>query len=324
MRDHGGDLARAQALYGAGDWLDLSTGINPLAYPMPHLSPYVMTRLPESTDLAMLEAIAQDCYGTAASAVPLAGAQAVIQLVPRLRVPGVARVLGPTYNEHAGALAAQGWQVKQVQSPDELAGADLAVVVNPNNPDGRVLSPDALLALRDRVGLLVVDESFVDVMPQASIAPLMTPAEDRMILLRSFGKFYGLAGLRLGFAIAGEGHARVLRDLAGPWAVSGPALVAGQAALADRDWQDATRARLSQDAARMDALALRAGWGLVGGTSLFRTYHTPDATAAQAQLAHGHIWSRIFPYSDHWVRLGLPAPDAWGQLEQAILTGTGS
>jgi len=291
---------------------------------MPPLSLAALTRLPEASALTALEQAAQACYGTTAPVVPLAGAQAAIQLVPRLRTPGVARVLGPTYNEHAAALTAQGWQVEQVQSPDELAGADLAVIVNPNNPDGRVLPPDALLALRDRVGLLVVDESFVDVMPQASIAPLMTLAEDRMILLRSFGKFYGLAGLRLGFAIAGESHARVLRDLAGPWAVSGPALVAGQAALADRDWRDATRTRLSQDAARMDSLALQAGWGLVGGTSLFRTYHTPDAAAAQAQLARGHIWSRIFPYSDHWVRLGLPAPDAWGQLEQAILTGTGS
>lgn len=324
MRDHGGDLARAQALYGAGYWLDLSTGINPVAYPMPNLPPDALTRLPESNDLAMLEAIAQDCYGTSAPVIPLAGAQAAIQLVPRLRATGVARVLGPTYNEHAGALAAQGWQVVQVQSPDELAGADLAVVVNPNNPDGRVLPAADLLALCDRVGLLVVDESFVDVMPEASLAPLMTMAEDRLILLRSFGKFYGLAGLRLGFAIAGEAHARGVRELAGPWAVSGPALVAGQAALADRDWQDATRARLSNAAARMDALALRAGWRVVGGTSLFRTYHTPNAITAQAQLARGHIWSRIFPYSDHWLRLGLPAAKGWDQLEQAILAGTGS
>lgn len=319
MRDHGGDLARAQALYGAGDWLDLSTGINPVAYPMPPLPDAAMTRLPEASALSALEQTAQACYGTTAPVVALAGAQAAIQLVPRLRVPGVARVLGPTYNEHAGALAAQGWTVEQVTTPDALAGADLAVVVNPNNPDGRVLPRIELLALRDRVGLLVVDESFVDVMPDASLAPHMTEAEDRMILLRSFGKFFGLAGLRLGFAIAGAEHAWVLRAMAGPWAVSGPALLAGRAALADTGWQDAARARLAQDAAALDGLAARADWALVGGTNLFRTYRTPDAKAAQVQLARRYVWSRIFPYSDHWLRLGLPVPTGWGQLESAIL-----
>jgi len=319
MRDHGGDLARVQAVYGVGDWLDLSTGINPVAYPMPPLPLAALTRLPENRTLMALEQTAQACYGTTAPIVALSGAQAAIQLVPRLRTPGQARVLGPTYNEHAGALAAQGWQVQQVHSAEALAGADLAVVVNPNNPDGRVLPPAQLLALRDRVGLLIVDESFVDVTPEASLAAQMTEAEERMILLRSFGKFFGLAGLRLGFAIAGAGPARALRDMAGPWAVSGPALVAGCAALADSGWHIAARARLAQDAPRLDAVAARAGWALVGGTDLFRTYHTPDAKAAQAQLAQGHVWSRIFPYSDHWLRLGLPAPTGWGQVERAIL-----
>ncbi|NBB96754.1 MAG: threonine-phosphate decarboxylase [Alphaproteobacteria bacterium] len=319
MRDHGGDLARAQAIYGAGGWLDLSTGINPVAFPMPPLPPEALSRLPDRDALTALEQAAQACYDTTAPVVALAGAQAAIQLVPRLRAPGSARVLGPTYNEHAGALAAQGWAVEQVAIPDALAGADLAVVVNPNNPDGRVLDRARLFALRDRVGLLVVDESFGDVMPDMSLAPHVSGAEDRMIVLRSFGKFFGLAGLRLGFAIAGAEDADALRALAGPWAVSGPALVAGQAALADTDWQAAARARLSQDAARLDGIAARAGWAFVGGTDLFRTYHTPAAQAAQAQLAHGHVWSRIFPYSAQWLRLGLPAPAGWDQVERAIL-----
>ena len=319
MRDHGGDLARAQAMYGAGDWLDLSTGINPVAYPMPPLPPDSLTRLPEASAQTALEHAARACYGTTSPVVAVAGAQAAIQLVPRLRAPGTARVLGPTYNEHAGALAAQGWAVEQVATPDALAGSDLAVVVNPNNPDGRVLPPKQLLVLRDRVGLLIVDESFVDVMPDSSIAPHMTEGEHRMIVLRSFGKFFGLAGLRLGFAIAGQTHAHALRDMAGPWAVSGPALVAGRAALADTGWQATARARLAQDATRLDGMAARAGWTLVGGTHLFRTYHTPGAKAAQAQLARHHVWSRIFPYSDHWLRLGLPAPAGWDQVERAIL-----
>ncbi|SUZ32987.1 Threonine-phosphate decarboxylase [Roseibaca ekhonensis] len=321
MRDHGGDLARAQGRYGKGDWIDLSTGINPVAYPMPALPPDAFSRLPGAEEIAALQHMAQRAYGTSAPVVALSGAQAAIQLVPRLRAAGTARVLGPTYNEHAAALAAQGWQVDQVQTVEALAGADLAVVVNPNNPDGRILTQAQLLALRDSVGLLVVDESFIDVRPDASITPHVTEAEERVVVLRSFGKFYGLAGLRLGFAVAGRSHANALRDIAGPWAVNGPALVAGGVALADTDWQWSTRARLTEDAARLDGLAAQAGWRLVGGTTLFRTYQTPDAAAAQDRLARAHVWSRIFPYSGHWLRLGLPAPDGWGQLERAVSTG---
>jgi cobalamin biosynthetic protein CobC len=318
MRDHGGDLDRAQARYGQGHWLDLSTGINPVPYPMPFVPAQAWARLPDSHAIAALEAAAQHCYGTDAPIVAVAGAQAAIQLVPRLRAPGVARVLGPTYNEHAAALSAQGWQVQQVARPEDLAGADLAVVVNPNNPDGRLLGQAQLMALRDTVGMLVVDESFVDVVPQASVAHLVSPADDSLVVLRSFGKFFGLAGLRLGFVISGHATASALRDLAGPWAVSGPAIVAGQAALSDGAWQQATRDRLMADAARLDSLAARAGWPLVGGTTLFRTYATPCASAAQEVLARRHVWSRIFPYSDTWLRLGLPSAAGWGQLEQAM------
>lgn len=319
MRDHGGDLDRAMARFGAGRWLDLSTGINPRPYPLPRLPRRAWTALPTSSEIAALEATAREAYGAGVAPVALAGAQAAIQLVPRLRPPGRACVLGPTYNEHAGALAAQGWQVRETGDLDGLHGADLAIVVNPNNPDGRRRTMASLLELSRRVGLLVVDESFVDAEPELSLAAALDARTDNLVLLRSFGKFYGLAGLRLGFALTGDRLAADLRRLAGPWAVSGPAIAAGRTALADPAWRAATIRRLEAEAARLDGLAERAGWTLVGGTPLFRTYATPDARAAQRHLAQAHVWSRIFPYSPAWIRLGLPGSDAdWARLEGAL------
>jgi cobalamin biosynthetic protein CobC len=93
--------------------------------------------------------------------------------------------------------------------------------------------------------------------------------------------------------------------------------------LTDSTWQTETRTRLARDADRLDALAARAGWSLVGGTNLFRTYDTGDAMAARAHLARARIWTRAFPYSTGWLRLGLPGDAAgWNRLEQA-LAGSG-
>ncbi|MGY6548232.1 MAG: threonine-phosphate decarboxylase CobD [Roseinatronobacter sp.] len=318
MRDHGGDLDRARAQFGGSDWIDLSTGINRTPWPLPAFPPEVWTSLPTRADTDALEARAA-CSYRAPRALALAGAQAAIQLVPRLSSPGRAAVLSPSYNEHAAALQMQGWRVDPAPDLAAMEGADLAVVVNPNNPDGRVWPPEALAALADRVGRLVVDESFIDATPDLSLAPGLGDAE-KVVILRSFGKFYGLAGLRLGFALAGpETHAR-LRALAGPWAVSGPAVLTGQQALADDDWRAAMAGRLQADAVRLDALVAGAGWTLLGGCALFRTYVTLDATAAQTRLARARIWSRRFPYSATWLRLGLPGPaPEWDRLRAALV-----
>ncbi|MTH79760.1 threonine-phosphate decarboxylase CobD [Paracoccus aestuariivivens] len=319
MRDHGGDPDRARQIYGEGDWLDLSTGINPVPYPVPTLPLHAWSDLPTSTDMAGLLYAARQAYQSKAAIVALAGAQAAIQLVPRLMATGHARVLGPTYNEHLAALVAHGWTVEQVSDPEDLAGADLATIVNPNNPDGRCYPPESLNALADQVGLLVVDESFADPEPAFSLAPSLGPENGNIVVLRSFGKFFGLAGIRLGFALAGREMAERIAQLAGPWAVSGPAIALGRMALADMDWQDRTRERLVADAARMDRAAHTAGWRQVGGTTLFRTYAAPDASRAQEHLAHAHIWTRIFPYSRHWIRLGHPGTEqGWDRLEAAL------
>lgn len=247
----------------------------------------------------------------------VAGAQAAIQLIPKLAAPAQARILAPTYNEHAAALRTAGWQVDEVTTPAALEGADLAVVVNPNNPDGKTHTPEDLLRLAARVGRLVVDESFADAQPDLSLAP--KAAQGRLIVLRSFGKFYGLAGVRLGFILGSDTDVATLTEMAGPWPVSGPAIAIGTAALSDRSWAEATVARLSADAARLDVLAQSTGWKCVGGTTLFRLYDTPDATAARDRLARHQIWTRMFPYSRRWLRLGLPGqPAEWDRLAAAL------
>ncbi|PWE33007.1 threonine-phosphate decarboxylase [Maritimibacter sp. 55A14] len=319
-RDHGGNLDVAMARFGGthADWLDLSTGINPDPYRVPPIPDEAWAILPRKTDMARLIAAARIAYDTQARIIPTNGAQGAIQTVPWLRAPGRAAVLSPTYNEHAAALRASGWQVDEAATEAALHGSDLAVVVNPNNPDGRCTTPESLLTLAQSVGLLIVDESFADPEPGLSMAPHLADASGNIVVLRSFGKFYGLAGLRLGFALATGQIADRLAALAGPWPVSGPAIEIASAALTDTDWQAATTTRLRDGAARMDRLAEDAGWRIIGGTPLFRTYATPDAQAAQDALARDRVWSRSFPYSRHWIRLGLPPSDRWGRLQRAF------
>jgi cobalamin biosynthetic protein CobC len=214
-------------------------------------------------------------------------------------------------------LRGAGWDVAEVSNLGALAGADLAIVVNPNNPDGRRHDPAALLALLPKVGRLVVDESFADAVPCLSLAP--EAGRSGLLILRSLGKFYGLAGVRLGFVLGAEADVAALAQLAGPWPVSGPAIAIGHRALLDRTWANATSARLAVQAPHLDNMAQAAGWTLVGGTPLFRLYGVGDASAAQERLARAKIWSRIFRDWPGWLRLGLPGDEAeWARLAAAL------
>ena len=315
-RDHGGGLDAAVAAYGGvrSDWLDLSTGINPVPYPVGEIDAEAWTALPDQGAMDRLLAAARAFWGVpeGAEIVAANGASAIIAAAPSVTGGhfGAVHIPAPTYNEHAAAWAAHGDWISSAD-PDD---AQVHVYVHPNNPTGRLWEASRMGG-RLRT---IIDESFCDVTPDASLIDL---AEDQgVVVMKSFGKFWGLAGMRLGFVI---GAAETLapaegpsfRDLLGPWSVSGPALEIGARALEDHAWADATRARLAEDAARLDALV---GWPLVGGTDLFRTYEVPDAAALQDKLARGHVWSRIFPYSKTWIRLGLPAPDRWAQLEAAL------
>lgn len=318
MLDHGGNLDLACKLFGGRleEWIDLSTGINRQPYPVGELQARSWSALPSRAEIEALHATARSAYGTTAPVLALAGAQAAIQSLPLLSPPGRARILAPTYNEYAPTLKAAGWEVEEVNDLDAVAGAELAVVVNPNNPDGRRHDRAALLALASRPGRLVVDESFADVAPGVSLAS--DAGRTGLLVLRSFGKFYGLAGLRLGFVLGNETDVAALATMAGPWPVSGAAIEIGRRALLDRAWAEATRARLTGEAGRLDDLVRGAGWSLVGGTPLFRLYETGNAIAAQEKLARAKIWSRIFD-KPGWLRLGLPGDEGeWARLAAAL------
>jgi cobalamin biosynthetic protein CobC len=242
----------------------------------------------------------------AAALIATPGASAPIALIPHLHQPTQVHIATPTYNEHAAAFAAAGWH--GAPSPGS-AGAQ--VVVHPNNPDGRLVSPADL-----RAPLCIIDESFCDVMPDASL--VSRSAVTGSLVLKSFGKFWGLAGMRLGFVIGDPDLIARLEQMLGPWPVSGPALTIGTTALNDDDWAAKTRQRLATDAARLDGTMQAAGATSLGGTTLFRLYEVADAAQWQDRLARHHIWSRIFPYSTTWIRLGLPAPDQWDRLQAAL------
>ena len=319
MREHGGNLDQAVRRFGGReqDWIDLSTGINRQPYPVGEIGPRHWSALPAHSDIESLHEAAQQAYATVAPILALAGVQAAIQLLPRLVPQGRARVLAPTYNEYVAVLSSAGWDAAEASSLDALAGADLAVVVNPNNPDGRRHNKGELLALLPHVGCLVVDESFADAVSELSLAS--EAGRPDLLILRSFGKFYGLAGLRLGFVLGGKGDIAALSAMAGPWPVSGAAIAVGRRALLDRDWAKATATLLERDCLRLDAEAKSQGWRLVGGTPLFRLYETEDARAAQERLAGARIWSRVFERQPRWLRLGLPGDEAeWARLAAAL------
>ncbi len=307
-RDHGGGLDAAIARFGGNraGWLDLSTGINPLPYPVAALPPDAWTALPDRGAQVALEQAARRFWSVPDGAAILAapGASALIARIPRLAPSGSVRIPEPTYNEHAAAFRAAGWKVSQ-------RSAKAQVAVHPNNPDGRFWQAGEITA-----AFAVIDESFCDVRPDASLVALAQ--RPGVIVLKSFGKFWGLAGLRLGFAIGAPAMIEGLAEALGPWPVSGPALALGTRALEDHDWAKSTRVRLARDARRLDALLVEKGAVVTGGTDLFRLYEVDDAAAWQTRLAQHHVWSRIFPWSTTHLRLGLPTPTRWAQLEAAL------
>jgi cobalamin biosynthetic protein CobC len=302
---HGGGLDAAKRRFGGGDWIDLSTGINPHPWPGAAEMAFDWRRLPEPDDLARLEAVAARHFGVEARhvcAVP--GSEIGLRLVGAL-IGGAARHVVPAYRTHAEMIAgsiATDW----AGAPD--AGGSL-ILANPNNPDGRALSADAVRALLEgRDGWLIVDEAFVDADPARSVAASVADTE-RLIVFRSFGKFFGLAGVRLGFMLAPQAIVAALRARIGAWPVSAAAIAIGTAAYADGDWIAATRRRLPGEAAALDAVLARHGYRAAGACSLFRLIETEDARALFDRLARRAILTRPFEGRPRWLRLGLP-PDA--------------
>jgi cobalamin biosynthetic protein CobC len=315
---HGGDLRAAARLHpdAPRPLIDLSTGINPHSYPLPEIPPEAWTRLPDLGALAKLEALAARRYGAANPACVIAapGSQALIQALARMLPARRVGVLAPTYQGHERAW---GERAERVGALDALADYDVAVVVNPNNPDGRVVPASALRDLAARV-FLIVDEAFADFdAAEQSLASLLP--ERGAVVLRSFGKAYGLAGIRLGFAIASPDLAANLRSALGPWAVSGPAIAVATPALGDADWLAGMRERLGAEAERLDRSLRAAGWDVRGGTRLFRLASHPEARGRFEALLRAGILARPFADAMDRLRFGLPPDEAaWERLERAL------
>lgn len=322
MLEHGGNLHDAAIRFGRApeDWLDLSTGINPHWYPVPALAGDAWHRLPEADPELARAACA---YYGAPRLLPVAGTQAAIQALPRLRAPSRVVVAAPSYAEHAHHWAQHGHTLRQVAYAEldaAVAGCDVLVVCNPNNPTGAAVAPEALLRwaaeLGARGGWLVVDEAFGDTAAQASVA--VHSDQPGLIVLRSVGKFFGLAGLRLGFVGAEARLLDALAELLGPWTVSGPAQQVALAALRDRSWQEAMRTQLLDAGARLHRL-LAAHRIVARGGALFQWW--PEARAEQfwRHMAQRGIWVRLFPQAARGIRLGLPPDEAgWQRLQQAL------
>ena len=326
---HGGDLAEAERRFGrpAGGWLDLSTGINADPYPLTDVDAAALGRLPQSAAMERLLAAARRCYRAPAGAAIVAGpgSQALMQWLPILAPFRLVAVLGPTYSEHVRTWTDAGHKVVEVAGLVDASAADVVVLVNPNNPDGRAFHPAEMIGLAraraERGGFLVVDEAFADVDPDASVIPHLK--DEPVVALRSFGKFFGLPGLRLGFAVGAHDLIASLERKLGPWAVSGPAVETGARALADQAWIDATRIKLCERRQRLDAVLNAAGLKILGGTDLFRLVGHDRAPEIFRRLARAGIFVRAFAERGTWLRFGVPgSPAALGRLEKALASAT--
>ena len=324
MLEHGGRLRAAAARYGIPleSWLDLSTGLNPLGWPVPNPPPEAWARLPEEED--GLECAAADYYGCR-TLLPVAGTQAAIQALPLLRPPSRVAVLQPTYAEHDHAWRRGGHEVCPIaaeavtEGPGALA-CDVLVLVNPNNPTGHRFSREVLMAwlqaLAERGGWLVVDEAYMDPTPERSLANLCP--RPGLILLRSVGKFFGLAGIRVGFVFAETPLLERLANLLGPWTVAGPSRWVAAQVLSDRDWQAQARRRVQRESERLAALLRSVDLPPAGGCALYHWRPTPDAATLHADLARHGILTRLFS-EPAGLRFGLPGDEAsWRRLQDAL------
>lgn len=315
FRRHGGRLRAAEALFpdAPRPWIDLSTGINPHPYKSQAPSQRDLARLPDPEALAELEATAATAFGVPAERVAATpGTEAAIRMLPRLLGARSVSIEKPTYSGHAEAWSAIGADIR----PGD-PGAEAHVVVNPNNPDGRLILPETLRAAAMH-RWLIVDEAFADADPSMSVAG---DACGRLVVLRSFGKFYGLPGLRLGFVVAQPSLLAAMRRAFGEWPVSTTAIRTGCAAYADADWQARTRTRLARDRRRLDRILKEAGLTVLGGTDLFRLTHAPDADAVFFRLARAGMLCRPFEQGN-LLRFGMPgARVEWDRLATALLQG---
>lgn len=326
---HGGRLNEAVKRWNIPhrQWLDLSTGINPNSWPVPNIPAQVWQRLPEADD--GLKAIIREWSGIPqqADCEPVAGSQAAIMVLPRLRTPCRVGIPSVGYREHEYSWRQAGHQIvaitsAQTSSNDDswLNELDVLVWINPNNPTGELIAPATLLRwqqrLQQRGGWLIVDEAFMDATPELSLCAYA--GLPGLIILRSLGKFYGLAGVRAGAVLSEPSIIESLRQLLGPWSLSGPTRYVMAQALQDSAWHKQNCLRLQQDTQRLAHILQTAGLKSLGGTVLFQTVQTDTPLELAEQLAAQGILVRIFEQPG-MLRFGLAANEQqWQRLVVAL------
>ncbi|MBU2872709.1 threonine-phosphate decarboxylase CobD [Marinobacter salexigens] len=331
MLEHGGRLNKAAERWGIppAQWLDLSTGINPIGWPVPEIPAELWQRLPEADD--GLEETIRQWSGVPSSTVcvPVPGSQAAIMALPRLRKPCRVGIPVPGYREHGYNWREAGHEVVAIGPVQTSAGCDdrwldrldVLVWINPNNPTGEIIPPTTLLRwhrrLQKRGGWLIVDEAFMDATPAFSVAH--QAGSSGLIILRSLGKFFGLAGVRAGFVLADAAVAGPLRRALGPWPLSGPSRYVMQQALSDYNWQRQALHRLRGDSGRLRSRLQQVGFALVGGSPLFQTVWADQAQAVAEDFARNGLLVRYFEQPE-MLRFGLPASNRdWERLERAMM-----
>ncbi|MEP2979564.1 MAG: threonine-phosphate decarboxylase CobD [Lentilitoribacter sp.] len=322
--EHGGNLERAIQTYGGSrsDWIDISTGISPFIAPIPDLDLSSWHRLPERAVVSELAEIAKKYYASKQNCLVTSGSQFLINHLPDL-LQGDVGIVGPTYGEYAGAFARNNRSYTALSSIDDIGDVRSLVLANPNNPDGRLYSQDELCVLakvlKQRDGYLVVDEAFCDVCEKASM--LMTDPIENLIVLKSFGKFFGLAGARIGFVFAHNEVLSRIKYLQGPWSVSGPSISVARHVLTRDGIHCELLKKISSRHGQFIQMLGRTGLKIAGGTKLFTLIEHESAANLHEHLLVEKILTRKFDYNASWLRLGLTCNEEEDlRLQQAILS----
>ncbi len=322
MLEHGGHLIDAAKKYNIAleQWIDLSTGINPNGWPIPEIPTECWQRLPEASD-GLLEAAKK--YYQCQAILPVAGSQAAIQSLPLLRKKSIVGVLKPAYAEHAYNWEKAGHSVKYLTAENldqQIEQLDVLILINPNNPSAQHFNRQQLLSwhqtLQQKGGWLIIDEAFADSDGEQSLASY--PLTEGLIILRSIGKFFGLAGIRCGFVIAVEKLLQDLNEQLGPWTISTPSRYIATRALQDKSWQMENRQRLKQQRKRLSSLCNQYSLTVSAETDLFVWIQTPQAHSIYQALAEQAVLCRLFKQPAS-LRFGLPKNEPeWTVLEQAL------
>lgn len=327
---HGGCLNRAVKDFAIAreNWLDLSTGINPQSYSLSSPPESIWRSLPEDDD--GLVATAQKYYDCR-QLIMTPGSQWSIG-----KIPSWCRALGNHkntvllpylgYQEHRHAWQKSGFDcVYYIDEPTEqqLSTCSAMVVINPNNPSGNKVNKTQLLQWHNRLSetgaWLIVDEAFIDAETSQSMAG--DAGVTGLIVLRSLGKFFGLAGVRVGALLAWQSLLELALSELEPWSIANPSRWAAEKALQDIQWQDSMRAQLTLQSQKLSDLLHRTFSQSIGGCALFQTVWLNNAEVIYQQLAREGILVRLLSeYKTPGLRFGLPADNdkSRARLTQAL------